>query len=453
MVKTTKIVALFWGILSVLVFPAFADRTTLMPAWNAFSAQQDIEMGKILADDLERTLQVVNDGDSNAYIDALGKQLSAHAPGNKYPYQFKIVNDGSVNIWALPGGFVYVTTGLIERAQNEPQLAGALAHAIGHVALRHGTAEVSRASNETSGSRRRLSVNDALTNLNIRFERGSIPLHYSNQEERQADIMAAQIMYDSGFDPRQVTQFLTTISNDRSSGTGDFFNDHPAIPNRAANIRTEFQKLGGLPPNVRGDSGDFRTVQDRLLAVNRNIYDGNVNGNRPDLPSTRMMVYRGRDIEFRYPDNWRVSEDGDSISAAPDAGFVSGSLAYGMTIGIFDPQVDRYFGRNSFNVPGSRADSTALANATDQLIDHLRQSNPNMRVIRSGERTRVDGDQAMVVELANDSPIGGTETDWLVTVLRPNGLLRYFVGVAPEREFRDYQSTFDRIVASVRFLD
>src|SRR5262245_15468908 len=151
MVNTTKLTALFLGILFLLVFPAFADRTNLMPAWNAFSAQQDIEMGRILADDLERTLQVVNDGDSNAYIDALGRQLTAHAPGNKYPYQFKIVDDGSVNVWALPGGFIYVTAGLIERAQNEPQLAGALAHAIGHVALRHGTAEVSRAYNETPG--------------------------------------------------------------------------------------------------------------------------------------------------------------------------------------------------------------------------------------------------------------------------------------------------------------
>src|SRR5262245_35629873 len=150
MVKTSKTIVLFWGIISVLVFPAFADRTTLMPAWNAFSAQQDIEMGRILADDLERTVQIVNDRDSNAYIDALGRQLSAHAPGNKYPYQFKIVDDGSVNVWALPGGFIYVTAGLIERSQNEPQLAGALAHAIGHVALRHGTAEVSRAYNEIS---------------------------------------------------------------------------------------------------------------------------------------------------------------------------------------------------------------------------------------------------------------------------------------------------------------
>src|SRR5262249_18733584 len=159
----------------------------------------------------------------------------------------------------------------------------------------------------------------------------------------------------------------------------------PAIPNRAANIRTELQKLGGLPRNVRGDSGDFHMIQDRLLAVNRNIYDRNVSGTRPDLPSTRMVLYGGRDIEFRYPDNWRITEDGDSILLAPDAGFVSGSLAYGMTIGTFDPQADRHFGQNSFAVPGGRTDSTSLANATDQLIDHLRQSNPTIQVVRNME--------------------------------------------------------------------
>src|SRR5262249_42003544 len=155
--------------------------------------------------------------------------------------------------------------------------------------------------------------------------------------------------------------------------------------NRVATVRTEVQKLGGLPRNMRGDSPDFHSVKDTLLAGNTNgwpsIYDRNRNiGSRPDLPSTRFVLYRGRDIEFQYPDNWRVSEDGDSISVAPDGGFVSGSMAYGMTIGSFDPQDTGYFGSRSFSNPGSRVDSTGLANATDQLIDHLQQSNPNMRV-------------------------------------------------------------------------
>ena len=84
-----------------------------------------------------------------------------------------------------------------------------------------------------------------------------------------------------------------------------------------------------------------------------------------------MVAYQGRDIEFRYPDNWRVSEQGDTISVAPDNGFVSGSLAYGMTIARFQPTNDRFFGRNSFTVPGTRPDTNTLDNASNQLIDDL----------------------------------------------------------------------------------
>ena len=100
-----------------------------------------------------------------------------------------------------------------------------------------------------------------------------------------------------------------------------------------------------------------------------------------------------------------------------------------------------------------RACATSLAGATDQLIAHLQDSNPNLRVVSNNERRRVDGQQAMVVQMTNESPIGGDETDWLVAVMRPIGMLRYFVGVAPQAEFGRYQRTFDQIVMSAQFLD
>src|SRR5215510_2278816 len=137
MPKTLKKTALFIAFVSMLAFTALsADRTRVSPARNLFSTQQDIEMGRVLADEAERTMQIVDEHDANTYIDALGRQLTAHAPGTRYPYQFKIVSDDAINAWALPGGLIYVTTGLIEAAQNEPELAGFLAHEIGHIALR-----------------------------------------------------------------------------------------------------------------------------------------------------------------------------------------------------------------------------------------------------------------------------------------------------------------------------
>jgi predicted outer membrane protein len=444
----------------MLVFPALADRTTIRPAWNLFTTQQDIEMGRALVDDAEQTLRIVDDHNPNTYIDALGKQLAAHTPGAKYPYQFKIVGDDAINAWALPGGIIYVTSGLIQAARNEPQLAGALAHEIAHVALRHGTAEVSQAYAKGVGNstRGRVSVNDALTRLNIRFEQNAIPLKYSAEEERQAHLAATQILYDTGFDPRQMTQVFQTMN--RSNGA-EFFTAHPFLTNHAAIVRNELRNIGALPATFRGDSPDFQSVKNRLSAMNTNgwpaISDRNrngVGGDRPELPSTRMVLYSGRDIEFRYPDNWRVSEGNDSISVGPDEGFVSGSLAYGIEIGTFDPRNSNSFRRDLFSTnPGAQANTTTLANATNQLVDHLRDSNPNMQVVRNTARTRVDGAQAMVVELTNDSPLGGTERNWLVTVLRPNGLLRYFIGAAPQSDFNQYQPAFERIIGTVQFLD
>jgi hypothetical protein len=297
-----------------------------------------------------------------------------------------------------------------------------------------------------------------MSRLSIRFGSGSAPLRYTAEQERLADVIATQVLYDANFDPRVLTQMFQRISNDRSNRTSEFLKDHPDTSNRAAAVMTELRNIGALPRNLRGDSPDFHSIQERLLASNYNdrtyTRDRDRGGyNSPDFPSSRTLLYRGRDIEFHYPDNWRVSDQGDSISVAPEGGFATGSLAYGMTIATFDARGGRFYPRNSFTNPGTRVDNTTLANATDQLVEYLQQTNPNMRIVRSNERRRVDGLQAMVMELASNSPVGGTETDWLVTVLQPNGLLRYFIGVVPQRDFNRYQPAFDEVVASARLLN
>ena len=165
-----------------------------------------------------------------------------------------------------------------------------------------------------------------------------------------------------------------------------------------------------------------------------------------------MVSYQGRDFSMRYPSNWRVSERNDVVTIAPSNGNTSDELIYGMRIATFEPQ-NSFFRRNSFNAPDSRStsDRTTLSEATDELLDYLRQSNPNMRIVRTDSRGQVDGQPSMTMEIANDMAAGGRETDRLVTVLRPNGLLYYFIGVAPEREFNRYESLFEDMIASVRF--
>src|SRR5215510_2618842 len=143
--KTPNVWAIL-GLIFVIALTASAadSRSKLKPGWNLFSPQQDVEMGREVSRQAERELPMLNDRQGNAYIDALGRRLAAHAPGEKYPYQFKIVNDTAINAFALPGGFVYVNRGAVEAAENEAQLAGVMAHEIGHVALRHGTNQASK---------------------------------------------------------------------------------------------------------------------------------------------------------------------------------------------------------------------------------------------------------------------------------------------------------------------
>jgi hypothetical protein len=421
--------------ISILSLPALADRTNLPQGSNFFTTQQDIEMGRELSEEADSSLSLVNDGYALGYIQALGNQLAVHAPGTKFPYQFKIVDDSKIDSFVLPGGFIYVTSGLIETAKTEPQLAGVLAHQIGHVAMRHATQQISKAySDENPNTRARVNVGNVMSQLDIGFGYGSDALFmkYSPQFERQADLIAAQILYDTGFDPRQMTMS---------------FENHPGAANRPARIRREVRNMGGLRANLRGDSPDLHKTQDRLRSVSTS------NPDTPALPSTRMVSYQGRDFSIRYPSNWRVSEDADTVTIAPANGSVSGELAYGLRTGTFDPR-DRYFGQNSLNAPGSRpSQDSTLAEATDQLVEYFRRSNPNMRVVRSETRGRVDGEPSITMDITNDSPIGGRETDWLVTVLRPDGLLYYFIGVAPQREFNRYEPTFEDMIASVRFND
>lgn len=100
----------------------------IKPGWNLFKPAQDIQLGQEAAKDIEKQVEVVNDPQLTAYVSGIGKRLTDVAQGEEYPYSFKVVADPSINAFALPGGPIYVNTGLISAADNEAQLAGVLAH-------------------------------------------------------------------------------------------------------------------------------------------------------------------------------------------------------------------------------------------------------------------------------------------------------------------------------------
>ena len=209
-----QVMALVVSLAFVLTPLARADRTQLKPGWNMFSAQQDVEVGQQVSKEAEQQMRMLNDRRVDDYLNNLGRRLAAKAPGERYPYQFKVVNDRAINAFALPGGLVYVNRGSIEAADNEAQLAGVMAHEISHVALRHGTNQASKASAAQmplailGGVLGSNSTGAMLAQLGAGFALNSILLKYSRTAESQADIMGTQILYDSGYDPRALAQFF-----------------------------------------------------------------------------------------------------------------------------------------------------------------------------------------------------------------------------------------------------
>src|SRR5579872_4405710 len=122
----------------LLAFPTGAEaRYVAKPRYTLLSTDEEIQLGKQNADEVQKTMPIVNDAALNRYVQELGAKLVAHAPGNKYPFSFLIVNQKEINAFALPGGPIFINLGTIQAADREDELAGVMAHEISHVAMRH----------------------------------------------------------------------------------------------------------------------------------------------------------------------------------------------------------------------------------------------------------------------------------------------------------------------------
>ncbi len=446
--------------------PARAQRTQLKPGWNLFSPEQDVEIGRQVSTEAEKQMEVLHEARVEAYLNRMAQTLAAKAPGASYSYQVKAVNDMIINAFALPGGFLYFNRGVIEAARNEAQLAGVIGHEIGHVALRHGTNQASKAA-LTQGIAQsglailggvigRDSLGGVIANLATSFGANSILLKYSRDAERQADLAGTHMLYDNNFDPRAMIQFFEILEQ-KSGGRSrmlQWLSTHPNPGDRMQLISVEIDQMGGLSQNFRADSSEFRNIQ-RLIKTlpppkekpktqpgQPDSKPGESAGgaSRPDPPSSRLLRYENAQVRLRYPQNWKISEENGSATLAPENGTVAdaqgnSALAYGMMV-AFSPA------KTPIQSPAD------LEQATSQLVRGLQQSNPKMRLTKAGEPIRAGRERALATTLVNESPLGGSETVWLVTVAHPQGLLQ-LVCVAPEKDFTLYSPAFRNVVDSL----
>ncbi|HTZ95680.1 MAG TPA: M48 family metalloprotease [Terriglobales bacterium] len=431
--------------------------TTNPMSGNRYSIEQEIQLGRQAVPEIEKKLPLLPENHPmSKYVNTLGQKLAAQAPGYKFPYTFKVVREKSINAFALPGGPIYVHTGLIEAA-NEGELAGVMGHEISHVVMRHSTRQATRQMNSQIplailGGVLGMGVGGlagSLGQMGISFTAGTVMMKYSRDAETEADMVGAQIIYDAGYNPEAIVTFFRKLQAEKGQGKGgpQFLNSHPDPGNRAKNISSI---LSRFPPKqyAQGDSPEFVAAKQALASVKAESpqevmqQENAAQGTRllvKNISSTEFTEFRHASYTISYPQDWRIKSNASSASVSlyPEGGMAGDALTYGVMISGFHPK--------------SRTDE--LHAAVQELRSDIQMSNPSLREYNSAQTFTLQGKNAVKLDWLGTSAVrenGKAMGERVRLVASPgkSGVILYMVFVAPDADFEALSPTFDKIMNS-----
>lgn len=462
-------------------------QTKVEPGFNLFSVEQDVQIGRESAAQVEEQLPILNHRPTEQYLSDVGQRLAAVVSGPDFPYQFKALDVSDINAFALPGGFMYINRGLIEASENEAELAGVMAHEMAHVALRHGTNQASKAYLTQAGlgvlgillGGGGGSVNDMINSVGG-FGLNAVFLKFSRAAEEQADIVGAQMLARAGYSPLAMSDFFETLqqqSDREPSKLEQFFSSHPAPANRSLRIQQEARLLG--PVRQAPPVGGFEKVRSDLRRMPPAFSmqqlareesgkgspgrTGQSEGRSIERPSSRLRTFEQSEgfFRIRYPENWRAVEGGDgtSVTIVPRGGVIDlgngqESIIYGVIVNHYDPFKDSRQAPYRNDV-GPFSGYTALERASNDIVNRIVQANSYLEPVPRSDRKRViDGEGALSVILSGRSPV--TQREEQVTVLTrslADDHVIYALLIAPANEYEEMSRLFDRMISSLSVDD
>jgi predicted Zn-dependent protease len=289
------------------VNPATGSRQLML-----ISESQEIAMGRDYDKEVVASIGLYPDSGAQRYIQQFGARLAATSERPNLPWTFRVVDDPVVNAFALPGGYIYVTRGILAHLNSEAELAGVVGHEIGHVTARHSVSQMSKQQLAQIG----LAVG---TIASPEFERfaglasaglGVLFLKYSRDAERQADDLGLRYLRRGNYDPREmphVFEMLARVSQTEGGGrVPQWLATHPDPENRRGRIE---QEIAALPQNFSG------------AAVNRDAHlrrlDGLVFGNNPREGYFKGSQFFHPELRFRltFPEGWATSNGKQAVVA------------------------------------------------------------------------------------------------------------------------------------------
>jgi len=286
------------AVLSLLAASAYADDKKKNPdeignrdigkGVNFYSLEKEIALGKQLAQEVERQAKIIDDPIIAEYVSRVGQNIVRNSDA-KVPFTIKVLDSEEVNAFALPGGFFFVNSGLILKAETESELAGVMAHEIAHVAARHGTRQATRGELINFASIPLIFMG-GWTGYAIRQGAGlAIPLgflNFSRGFEREADYLGLQYLYKTGYDPTAFVDFFEKIQSMEKKKPGTVskvFSTHPMTDDRIKASQEEIQKILTAKPEYVVNTSEFNDVKGRLAMLHNHRKVDSEDPNRPRL--------------------------------------------------------------------------------------------------------------------------------------------------------------------------
>jgi beta-barrel assembly-enhancing protease len=278
---------------------------------NFYSLEKEIAIGKQLAQEVERQAKIIDDPVIAEYVNRVGQNIVRNSDA-KVPFTIKVLDTEEINAFALPGGFFFVNSGLILKADNEAELAGVMAHEIAHVAARHGTKQATKADLIQIGTIPLIFMGGwtgyaIRQGMNLAIPMGF--LTFSRAAEREADHLGLQYLYKAGYDPTAFVDFfekIETLEKKKPGTIAKVFSTHPMNDDRIKAAQDEIQKDLNPKPEYVVNTSEFNDVKGRLgMLHNRR----KVEPDDPNRPRLRRAPGSG---------NGPVDENGGSDQKTDD---------------------------------------------------------------------------------------------------------------------------------------
>ena len=291
---------------------------------NLYSLEREIALGKQAAMEVEKSSKMISDPVVTEYVNRIGQNLVRNSDA-KVPFTIKVIDSDEVNAFALPGGFFYVNSGLILRADEEAELAGVMGHEIAHVAARHGTR------NATKGEIAQFATIPLILlgpggwagyglyeGLNMAIPLGF--LKFSRDNEREADYLGLQYMYKAGYDPNAFVSFFEKIEAEEKRHPGSIpkiFSTHPPTPDRVQKAQQEIATILPARDEYVVTTSEFDLVKARLRKIeNKNKLDDSKSAG--DKPTLRTRTEQQDKTDKQQPTTDDSDPDRPVLKKRPD---------------------------------------------------------------------------------------------------------------------------------------